>query len=195
MKTAGRIPPLALLTRALGFLVLWLGALGSWLGALARVTFARLRRAPASPVVPEVSVEPALDRFTARLRAVAKLLADGHPQKLVAYELGIPEGSVYRLVAQLKRELSARSTVELVARLRAMREARAGDARGERVALESLTVGERFAVESALAGLSAKEIADARAGSARTAENLLATAYKKLGVSSRKELAARFGRP
>lgn len=149
----------------------------------------------ASEVVANDVDDDALAPVERRLRGVAKLLADGHPQKLVAYELGIPEGSVYRFVAQLKRDLGAASTVELVALLRAMRDAGAAQpSPASRAAFGVLTPSERFAVESALAGLTAKEIADVREGSARTAENLLAAAYKKLGVRSRKELAARFGR-
>lgn len=151
--------------------------------------------AGATNVVENGVDDATLGAVSDRLRGVAKLLADGHPQKLVAYELGIPEGSVYRHVAALKRELGVASTVELVASLRALREGGATvvPARS-REELGVLTVGERLVVEGALAGLSAKEIAAVRAGSVRTAENLLAAAYKKLGVSSRKELAARFGR-
>lgn len=150
--------------------------------------------AGAANVVANGVVDETLGALSEHLRGVAKLLADGHPQKLVAYELGIPEGSVYRHVAALKQELGVTSTVELVTRLRAIRDRGASTTAGSREELGALSVGERLVIEGALAGLSAREIAVVRAGSVRTAENLLASAYKKLGVSSRKELAARYGR-
>ncbi len=54
-----------------------------------------------------------------------------------------------------------------------------------------LTSAERAVVACAVAGASNGEIARLRATSARTVANLLARAYRKLGVTSRRELAAR----
>jgi DNA-binding CsgD family transcriptional regulator len=61
----------------------------------------------------------------------------------------------------------------------------------ETVDLAVLTDAERDVVRRALAGISNAEIARARKTSARTVANLLARSYRKLGVSSRRELAAK----
>jgi DNA-binding CsgD family transcriptional regulator len=57
--------------------------------------------------------------------------------------------------------------------------------------LEQLTPAERDVVRRALAGAGNKEIAWARGTSLRTIANQLTSAYRKLGVTSRRELAAR----
>lgn len=56
-----------------------------------------------------------------------------------------------------------------------------------------LTPAEQRVVAAALAGASNDDIARDLARSVRTVENLLARAYKKLGVRSRTELAAKVG--
>jgi DNA-binding CsgD family transcriptional regulator len=61
----------------------------------------------------------------------------------------------------------------------------------ETPALEALSAAERDVVERALAGASNVEIARARGCAVRTVANLLARSYRKLGVSSRRELAAK----
>jgi DNA-binding NarL/FixJ family response regulator len=53
-----------------------------------------------------------------------------------------------------------------------------------------LSPGEQAVVELVLRGLSSAEIARVRGTSCRTVANQLATAYGKLGVKSRRELAA-----
>jgi DNA-binding CsgD family transcriptional regulator len=53
-----------------------------------------------------------------------------------------------------------------------------------------LSPGEQAVVELVLRGLSSTEIARVRGTSRRTVANQLATAYDKLGVKSRRELAA-----
>jgi DNA-binding CsgD family transcriptional regulator len=57
--------------------------------------------------------------------------------------------------------------------------------------LERLTAAERAVVQRALAGASNAEIARARRTSVRTIANQLSSAYRRLGVKSRRELAAR----
>ena len=54
----------------------------------------------------------------------------------------------------------------------------------------TLTPAERAVVALALEGCSNQEIARRRGASARTIANQLASAYRKLGVSGRAELAA-----
>jgi DNA-binding NarL/FixJ family response regulator len=59
------------------------------------------------------------------------------------------------------------------------------------VGASELTPAETAVAELAFAGLANEEIARARGRSARTVANQLASAYRKLGVGSRAELAAR----
>jgi DNA-binding CsgD family transcriptional regulator len=54
-----------------------------------------------------------------------------------------------------------------------------------------LTPAEREVVHALLRGASRAQIAEARGSSVRTVANLLAQAFRKLGVRSRVELAAR----
>jgi DNA-binding CsgD family transcriptional regulator len=61
-------------------------------------------------------------------------------------------------------------------------------------AASDLTAAEKDVVELTLSGLSNAAVASKRRCSARTVANQLAIAYKKLGVGSRRELRARFGR-
>jgi DNA-binding NarL/FixJ family response regulator len=56
-----------------------------------------------------------------------------------------------------------------------------------------LTAAERAVVEAVLLGKTNPEIAKERGTSPRTVANQLANAFQKLEVSSRGELAARFG--
>ena len=59
------------------------------------------------------------------------------------------------------------------------------------VALAALSAGQREVAALVLEGRSSREIAALRATSVRTVANQLAAIYRKLGVSSRAELAAR----
>ncbi|NOU29432.1 MAG: helix-turn-helix transcriptional regulator [Polyangiaceae bacterium] len=56
---------------------------------------------------------------------------------------------------------------------------------------ERLTLAERAVVGLAAAGLSNEQIARARKSATRTVANQLASAFRKVGVGSRFELAAR----
>jgi len=126
---------------------------------------------------------------TPQLAAVASLVAAGVPQKIIAFELGIPQGSVYGHVAHLKAMFGESSTVRLVRRLRERERAR--EATADTGALDDLPPAERFVAEGVLRGLSTLQLAQLRGRSVRTVENLLGRAYRRLGVSSRKELAAK----
>lgn len=57
--------------------------------------------------------------------------------------------------------------------------------------LEGLSAAERAVAELAIAGCSNREIAQRRCVSTRTVDAQLASVYRKLGVASRAELAAR----
>ncbi len=63
----------------------------------------------------------------------------------------------------------------------------------QRVALDELTRAEREVAADVIAGLSNVAIARRRRRSPRTVANQLASIYRKLGVGSRAELAARLG--
>ena len=56
---------------------------------------------------------------------------------------------------------------------------------------EALTAAERAVVELAARGLSNSEIARTRGRSARSVANQLATIYRELGISGRRELSAK----
>jgi DNA-binding CsgD family transcriptional regulator len=136
---------------------------------------------------------------------VAEYLALGHSEKQISYSLGLSAPSVSRLLRGAMRKLGLRSLAELAALF-------AGFGRGDslrevRVAGEPLAVGTReLAPPTALVGLSRAErevaslachgrsdveIARERGASSRTVENQLHAVYRKLGIHSRTELAAR----
>ena len=62
------------------------------------------------------------------------------------------------------------------------------------VAAQALSEAERVVVELMLEGLSNADIAKKRRCSPRTVANQLASAYKKLNVTGRRQLRAKFGR-
>lgn len=62
---------------------------------------------------------------------------------------------------------------------------------GPRQRVEGLTEAERQVALDALAGYSNQAIAERRGSKMRTVANQLAAVYRKLGVSSRAELAAK----
>jgi len=171
--------------------------LGTWSTRVdARYSLVATKRAgEADVLLNELPARSLPEAHDPRVHGVAKLLAEGHPQKLIAYELGIPEGSVYRHVARLKKLLREPTTVGLVARLSARDPSPWADPEARVAAREHtlavLSPGERFVIEGALRGLAATEMARARGVSVRTTENVLRGAYRKLEVGSRKELAAK----
>jgi DNA-binding NarL/FixJ family response regulator len=132
-------------------------------------------------------------------RPVLHYIAMGHSNKLIAYELGIPIGTVASRSAVILRKLGVASRVEIIDRylsLRSMSVARidgliVGRSAAAPPALPSLTTAEREVAELAARGLGTDRIAALRGSSERTVANLLARIYKKLGVHSRAELAHR----
>lgn len=147
-----------------------------------------------------------------RERAVAHYLALGHANKQIAYTLGLAEGTVGAIVSRVARKVGARSRAALAARLFGPPSHPAAEAAPLRVANEELHVvaWPQPAADAALAALSPTErevalaaarglgndaIAAARGVSARTVVNQLASAYRKLGITSRVELARRLGAP
>jgi len=154
-------------------------------------------------------VKPA--RLARREAQVVAHAALGHPNKVIAYELGLTESAVAAYLTRAKTKLGARSRIELIAAVAAgvsPRTKRSTDRAneievmlgGERFTILAgeqlpmfgpLTTSERDVVWAALAGDSNDMIARARGCSARTVANQLASAYKKLAVASRSDLACR----
>lgn len=147
------------------------------------------------PLPPEV-------RLTEREFQVARYVSLGHPNKLVAYALGLRTSTVATHLASAQAKLGVRSRVELISLVRtlghgssyfqlsALDFAVAG-APKTIAAVATLTPTEQELVDHVLGGRSDREIATARGTSARTVANQLRTLFAKLGVTSRSELAAR----
>lgn len=155
----------------------------------------------AVPNLPEVRDPRALSRVE---RAVLALVLLGRSNKAIAYELGIAAPTVAAYLRDIRGKLGAHgmAAARWGPRVR-IEQMRVGalelativcDADEDRgAALGGLTLAEREVVRLALAGLSNGEIARARRASERTIANQLASAYRKLEVGSRRELAARIG--
>ncbi|MEO7112689.1 MAG: helix-turn-helix transcriptional regulator [Polyangiaceae bacterium] len=134
-------------------------------------------------------------------RPILHLVAMGHSNKLVAYELGLPIGTVATRLASIMRKLGVRSRVQIVDRYTSLRSAKflpvTADAdEWQAAALDAeaphdnpLTAAEDEVAQLASRGVSNARIAKTRGSSPRTVANLLASAYKKLGISSRSELS------
>ncbi|HTO52884.1 MAG TPA: LuxR C-terminal-related transcriptional regulator [Myxococcota bacterium] len=152
---------------------------------------------------PEIENPRGLSREEAQ---VAEFLALGHSEKQIAYALGISTSAVSRRICASIRKLGLRSRAELAAlfavfdRGCAAREWRVGgnelrvascaSATTPR-ALDGLSCAEREVAGLVSHGYSDAQIACARGASPRTVANQLHGIYRKLGIHSRTELAAR----
>jgi DNA-binding NarL/FixJ family response regulator len=151
----------------------------------------------AVPNLPEVRDPRALPPVE---RAVFALLTRGRSNKSIAFELGIAEGTVAGHVREIRRKLGVEA-------LRAAASARASytsrfalgaadlvaivsDSVGARLGAGALSAAEEMVVGLVLSGCSNEDIAQRRGTSQRTVANQLASAYRKLGVGSRRELRA-----
>lgn len=137
--------------------------------------------------------------LTEEERVVAGWVAHGHSDKLIAYDLGWPEGTVRAMTHRILKKLGLRSRVEVVTHFQAPEAVRrvlvAG---GSVVALQwkakhrehpPLSKAESDILSLIVSGRSTNEIATLRKRSTRTIANQLASAYRKLGVRSRAEAA------
>lgn len=139
--------------------------------------------------------------LTAAEGAVAAWAARGHPQKLIAYELGLAQGTVGALLTRAYAKLGVRSRPELIARLEAptsVERLGLGDdtevllfsaPSADHGALGALTPTEREVAVAAARGEDNREIAEQRGVSLATIAKQLSSAYGKLGIGSRAELA------
>jgi DNA-binding NarL/FixJ family response regulator len=145
--------------------------------------------------------------LTRRERVVARYVGSGHSNKLIAYTLGLSEGSVSATAASVFRKLGVRSRTELIAILSDRETARSakfdmGDdalvvhsrADGTNDTIAALTGAENEVARLIIAGKTNAEIAALRRCSLRTVAVIAASIYQKLGVRSRSELTARFSR-
>jgi DNA-binding NarL/FixJ family response regulator len=141
-----------------------------------------------------------------RERVVARYVGAGHSNKLIAYTLGVSEGSVSASAASVFRKLGVRSRTELIAILSDRETARSakfdlGDGAlvvhsrsgGSQDTIADLTKAENEVARFLVAGKTNAEIASLRSCSPRTVAVIAATIYRKLGVRSRSELAVRLG--
>jgi len=122
--------------------------------------------------------------LSSREARVAEFLALGQSGKQIAGELGTSQSTVSRLLHRARRKLALGSSTELAALF---------SERGEsaRETLFALSAAEREVASLVSRGRSDAEIAATRRTSRRTVENQLQHVYRKLGVHSRTELAAR----
>jgi DNA-binding NarL/FixJ family response regulator len=142
-----------------------------------------------------------------REHLVCELLGRGRTSKEVAYELGVTVSAVFNAASRARAKLGLSSTTELVAffapgGIRAW--LRAFELGGARLAvgafpefdeaLAPLSESERDVILRLISGYTNRAIARARGTSERTVANQVASAFAKLGVSSRLELAAHCGR-
>ena len=120
---------------------------------------------------------------------VGQLLGLGYSQKEIAFALGVSPSSVCRRVQSGARKLRLESRTELAAAFAAA--APRITATDRQLLLETLSPAELAVANLATLGQSDAEIARRRGASERTVENQLQSAYRKLGVHSCTELAAR----
>lgn len=140
--------------------------------------------------------------LTPRQRQTVRLVAEGLSNKEIAHELGTTEGNIGTHVASALHKLGAACRTDLAAWAKS-REAREATFRwgGLDMAIASsassppdipgLTPTERNIVHAALRGMTDRQIASTRGRSPRTVANQLRSIFRKLGVQSRAELAAR----
>jgi DNA-binding NarL/FixJ family response regulator len=134
----------------------------------------------------------------ARERAVLELALAGRSGKWTAFELQLSESTVTRTLRTALRRLGVADSTELVGIRTAQFESIAGmhgvDLAMARltpaVASPDLSDAERAVVTGILGGKRIAAIARERGTSPRTVSNQLASVYKKLGVSSRREVIA-----
>jgi DNA-binding NarL/FixJ family response regulator len=134
-----------------------------------------------------------------RERAVLELALAGHSGKWIAFELRLSESTVARTLRTALRRIGAVDTAPLVGVHNALFEPLEGVTPGVDLAIARLTPAatsaglsdaERAVVTGILGGKRIAAIARERGTSPRTVSNQIASVYKKLGVSSRREVLA-----
>lgn len=138
--------------------------------------------------------------------AVAAWATRGHSEKVIAYELGLAPGTVSALLSRAYRKLGVDSRAALIARLEVPTDVERvkldDDAEVllfsapavEPRSLDLLSPAEREVAAGVARGDSNATIAQRRKVSPTTVAKQLASAYAKLGVSTRAELASLLAR-
>jgi DNA-binding CsgD family transcriptional regulator len=141
---------------------------------------------------------PGPSELTARERDVVAWASGGASLKEIAYALGIGLSTVGGLLASAMRKLRVTSRGELATLWAATRTALPGENDVLRVSLDPgedalapLSDAERDVARRAARGETTAEIARARGTAESTVTNQLGALFRKLGVGSRAELAAR----
>ncbi len=145
--------------------------------------------------------------LSARERYVLERILLGARNKSIASELGVSSPHITGITQRALAKIGARSTADLTRVLRArsslvLSELAVGGetlvALGYRDetadSLSSLTDAERKVAHAVLEGRSQREIALERGVSARTVASQVASIYRKIGVSGRRELTAKLTR-
>jgi DNA-binding NarL/FixJ family response regulator len=155
--------------------------------------------------------EPARPRpqttLNERERHVLERILLGARNKAIASELGVSSAHITGISQRALAKIGARSTADLTRVLRARSSLVMGElavggetliALGYRdetaLALSSLTLAERQVAHAVLDGRSQREIALERGVSERTVASQVASIYRKIGVSGRRELTAKLAR-
>lgn len=144
---------------------------------------------------------PGPSELTARERDVVAWASGGASLKEIAYALGVGLSTVAGQLASAMRKLRVTSRGELATLWTATRAAVPGEDDVVRVSLDPgddalapLTDAERDVARRAARGEPTADIARARRTAESTVTNQLGAIFRKLGVSSRAELAARLAR-
>jgi DNA-binding NarL/FixJ family response regulator len=117
---------------------------------------------------------------------IARMLAAGASDKLIAAELGVALSTVSTFTRRLRRKLGCLPGAELL-----FLRSRGQDELTRRLSLfERLTTAELAVVADLLVGASHRDIAEARGVSPRTVASQCAAVFRKCEVSGRRELAA-----
>lgn len=122
--------------------------------------------------------------LTNRQSQILWFLLHGHSQAFVAYELGLTQTVVSRLLVTLRKKFGAKTTVELLRLTRGVLP--------QTSLPPELTDVQKMLMDCMAKGLSDAEIATRRNRSVKTVRNQIQTIYRLLGVNSRAELVARF---
>lgn len=142
-------------------------------------------------------------RLTADERVVAAYVARGDPNKLIAYTLGVPSGTVATRARSAFRKLGVKTRAAFVDRYLTVLASDydrlsldgerliVGEARAPSSVGPGLTKAESVVAMLAARGMSNTQIARERGTSASTVAKQLERVYRTLGVASRAELAAR----
>jgi DNA-binding NarL/FixJ family response regulator len=128
------------------------------------------------------------DQLTTQEQQVLFYAEQGKTNKQIALEIGVSESTVSRAMRRSMRKLQAPDVFVLRENECSARPV------PPKTLLDRLTPAERSVLLEVLQGLSNQEIANQRGRAVRTIANQVSKIFLKLGVSSRRTLAARLAR-